>query len=221
MGLNNPEKSSVLEFFIIISVAFIISFIPFIRIPFSWIMTYFHEISHGIGALITGGSIVKIELHLRGSGLCYSIGGIRFVILQAGYIGAVVWGILIYRMADSMTKKSVNIIAIFFAGLVAVSAILYGKDIITWGILLVIFGFFVSIIKLHKTSFVKLSLKFIGVYVLLDAIRAPLQLIDGRHLGDAAKLSDLTMIPEILWIILWVAIGFYGVWYLWKSSRKA
>ncbi len=227
MYLNNfgiikkARKSSSLELTILIGVAFILSFVPFIRIPFSWVMTYFHEISHGIGSLITGGSVVKIQLHLMGSGMCYTIGGIRFVVLQAGYVGAVVWGVLIYRMADGMRKKGVNLIAVFLAVLVAVSTILYGRDVITWSILLVLFGLFVSIVKLHETSFVKLSLKFIGVYVLLDAIRAPLQLIDGRHYGDGAKLSDLTMIPEVFWVVLWMVTGIYGVWYLWKSSRKA
>ena len=227
MDLNNlgiikkARKSSSLELTILIGVAFILSFVPFIRIPFSWVMTYFHEISHGIGSLITGGSVVKIQLHLMGSGMCYTIGGIRFVVLQAGYVGAVVWGILIYRMADGMRKKGVNLIAVFLAVLVAVSTILYGRDVITWSILLVLFGLFVSIVKLHETSFVKLSLKFIGVYVLLDAIRAPLQLIDGRHYGDGAKLSDLTMIPEVFWVVLWMVTGIYGVFYIWKSSRKA
>ena len=227
MDLNNLEiikkarKSSSLELTILIGVAFILSFVPFIRIPFSWVMTYFHEISHGIGSLITGGSVVKIQLHLMGSGICYTIGGIRFVVLQAGYVGAVVWGILIYRMADGMRKKGVNLIAVFLAVLVAVTTILYGRDVITWSILLVLFGLFVSIVKLHEPSFVKLSLKFVGVYVLLDAIRAPLQLIDGRHYGDGAKLSDLTMIPEFFWVVLWMVTGGYGVWYLWKSSRKA
>ncbi len=227
MDLNNLEiikkarKSSSLELTILIGVAFILSFVPFIRIPFSWVMTYFHEISHGIGSLITGGSVVKIQLHLMGSGMCYTIGGIRFVVLQAGYVGAVVWGILIYRMADGMRKKGVNLIAVFLAVLVAVTTILYGRDVITWSILLVLFGLFVSIVKLHEPSFVKLSLKFVGVYVLLDAIRAPLQLIDGRHYGDGAKLSDLTMIPEFFWVVLWMVTGGYGVWYLWKSSRKA
>ncbi len=219
--IKKARKSSSLELLTLFGVAFILSFVPFVRIPFSWVMTYFHEISHGIGALITGGLVVKIQLHLMGSGMCYTVGGIRFVVLQAGYVGAVVWGILIYRMADGMRTKGVNLIAVFLAGLVAVSTILYGRDVITWSILLVLFGLFVSIVKLHETSYVKLTLKFIGIYVLLDAIRAPLHLIDGNHYGDGAKLSDLTMIPEVFWVVLWLVVGICGVWYLWKSSRKA
>jgi hypothetical protein len=218
---KKTPKSVSLEFLVLVGAAFILSYIPIVNIPFTWIMTFFHEISHGIGALITGGSVEKIHLHLMGSGLCYTSGGIRFVVLQAGYIGAVLWGILIYEMADEISHKSTNILAMFLAGLIAISALLYGRDIITWIILLILFGLFVSIIKLQETYLMKLSLKFIGIYVLLDAVRAPLHLIDGRHYGDGAKLSDLTGIPEIFWVLLWLAIGIGGALYLLKTSKKS
>jgi len=201
-------------------VAFVLSYVPFIHIPFTWVMTFFHEISHGMGALLTGGSVEKIQLHLRGSGLTETRGGIRFVVLQAGYIGAVIWGVLIYEMADEISHKITNFLAIFLAGLIAVSALLYGRDVITWVISAAIFGLFVSIIKLQETGLMKLALKFIGIYVLLDAVRAPLYLIDGRNYGDGAQLAGLTGIPEILWVSLWLVIGFGGVFYLWKTSRK-
>ncbi len=222
MGLSNAiiKKSIRFRFIALVSAAFILSYIPIVNIPFTWIMTFFHEISHGISALVTGGSVEKIKIHILGSGLCYTSGGIRFIILQAGYIGAVIWGIVIYEMADKISHKSTNILAIFLAGLIVVIAVLYGRDIITWIILLILFGLFVSIIKLQEAYFMRLSLKFIGIYVLLDAVRAPLYLIDGRHYGDGAKLSDLTGIPEIIWILIWLAIGIGGALYLWKSSKK-
>jgi hypothetical protein len=222
-NIENKESSKKrisLEFVILIGAAFILSYIPIINIPFTWIMTFFHEVSHGIGALLTGGSVDKINLHLIGSGLCYTTGGSRFIVLQAGYIGAVIWGILIYEMADGVSQKSTNILAMSLAGLIAISALLYGRDIITWIILLTIFGLFVSIIKLQEAYLMKLSLKFIGIYVLLDAVRAPLHLIDGRNFGDGAALSELTGIPEIIWVLLWLAIGVGGTLYLWKSSKK-
>ena len=226
MGKNNltknvsKQKSINFEFFMLIGVAFVLSYIPIINIPFTWIMTFFHEISHGIGALFTGGSVEKINLHLLGSGLCYTSGGIRFVVLQAGYIGAVCWGILIYEMADEISHKNTNILSIFLAGLVAITALLYGRDIITWVILLVLIGLFVSITLLQEAHLMKLSLKFIGIYVLLDGVRAPLHLIDGRHYGDGAKLADLTGMPEIFWVLVWLAIGIGGIYILWRAHRN-
>lgn len=215
------NKSTSLEFSILVGVAFTLSYIPIANIPFTWIMTFFHEISHGIGALLTGGSVKKIQLNLNGSGLCYTSGGIRFIVLNAGYIGAVLWGVLIYEMADNINHKLTNILAMFFAGLIVVSGILYGRDIVTWIVLLIILVLFASIIKIGEAYFMKLALKFIGIYVLLDAVRAPLHLIDGRHYGDGAQLSDLTGAPEILWVLIWLTIGLSGIFVLWRSNRHA
>lgn len=142
------------------------------------------------------------------------------MVLQAGYIGAVIWGIMIYIMADELNHKSTNILAGLIAGMLGLSALLWGRDIITWLILIILFSLFVSIIKLQESHFMKLFLKFIGIYVLLDAVKAPLHLIDGRHYGDGASLSDLTGIPELFWVLIWLGIGIGGTLILWKSSRK-
>jgi len=217
---ESSKKGSSFEFLILVGVAFILSYVPIINIPFTWIMTFFHEISHGLGALLTGGSVEKISMHIRGYGVTYTQGGFRFVVLQAGYVGAVVWGILIYEMADELSHKSTNVLATFLAGLVAISALLYGRDVITWLISAVIFVLFVSIIKLQETGLMKLALKFVGIYVLLDAVRAPLNLIDGRNYGDGGQLAELTGIPEIIWVLMWLAIGIGGVLYLWTESSK-
>ncbi len=216
---KKTDDSVNLECLMLVGAAYIISYIPILNIPFTWIMTFFHEISHGLGALITGGSVERIHLHLMGSGLCYTSGGIQFIVLQSGYIGVVIWGIVIYKMACNINQKTTNIFAIFIAGLIVVSALLYGRDIITWIILSILFGIFVSIIKMQNIYSINLSLKLIGIFVLLDALRAPLYLIDGRHDGDGAKLSDLTGILEIFWVFMWLAIGICGVLYIWKSEK--
>lgn len=213
-------KSLNWNFIGLVSAAMFISYLPIISIPFTWIMTFFHEISHGIAALITGGSVENIRIHLNGSGLCYTQGGIQFIVTFAGYIGAVIWGVLLYMMADRLSHKRVNIIAFFLSGLILISALLWGRDILTLIILTILFCLFISIIKLQETRVMKLVLKFMGIFVLLDAVKAPLNLIDGRHYGDGARLSDLTWIPEILWVILWFVIGMGGILYIWRKGGK-
>lgn len=208
------------EFLILISFAFLFSYVPIIHIPFTWIMTFFHEISHGIAALLTGGSIEKIYIHLMGSGLCYTRGGSRFIILQSGYIGAILWGLLIYKMSAEIKPKHTSLIAVALIIMILLSAILYARDLVTWFILVLIAILFISILKFNNTNFLNLALKFIGIYVLLNAIRSPLYLIDSRHYGDGAKLSDLTGIPEIFWIIIWLFLGIISLLYLFKTSHK-
>jgi hypothetical protein len=208
------------SFFAIVAAAFIVSYLPIINIPFTWITTFFHEVSHGLAAMFTGGSVDKIHLHLNGSGLCVTQGGNRFLVPFLGYIGAVLWGMLIFSMAESLNHKNTNIVAMLLAALVGVIALLWGRDILTWIILAVLLILFISIVKLQETRIVKLFLKFIGIFVLLDAIKAPLDLIDGRHYGDGARLSDLTGVPELLFVLVWLVFGFFGACFLWKVNKK-
>ena len=54
-----PKKS---YFWLLLLAAIIIHQIPIISVPFKWLESYFHEISHGLAAVATGGRIVRIEL---------------------------------------------------------------------------------------------------------------------------------------------------------------
>lgn len=217
---SGDDTMSGLRFWLFLAAAFVLSFLPLIHIPFSWVMTLFHELSHGLAALLTGGRVEKITLNLLGGGLCHTRGGIRFVVLHAGYIGAVLFGILLYEMADTLSRRHTSMIAGALAGLCGLTAVLYGRDILTWVILGVLAAVFVSVMKLQERRLARWALQFMGMYVLLDALRAPLHLLDGRHYGDGAKLADLTGIPELIWVALWLAIGAGGVYWLWRLNAK-
>jgi hypothetical protein len=53
--------------------------------------------------------------------------------------------------------------------------------------------------------------KFIEAYryVLVESLRSPFHLIDGKDIGDGSALARLTYLPEIIWIVVWalIAIG--------------
>jgi len=214
------NRSSPLLFAALTLGAFILSYIPIINWPFSWLMTFFHEISHGIAALVTGGSIVSINLHLRGSGLCTSMGGIEFIITLAGYFGATAWGVGIYLMADKLNKRHTDEMALVMAGIILITAAFWGRDLMTLIIMGVLITLLLFVMKLQDNAFIKFALKFIGIYILLDAIKAPLNLIDGRHFGDGARMADLTGIPELIWAALWFSAGGAGLYALWNITKK-
>ncbi len=218
--LFDNKASSPFLFASLVLGAFILSYIPVLNWPFSWMMTFFHEISHGIAALLTGGSIESIRLHLRGSGLCTTIGGTGFIISLSGYPGAVAWGMGIYLMADKLNRRHTDAMALFMAGIVLVSALLWARDLITLIIMAVIISVLLMVMKLQDSGIIKFTLKFIGIFIVLDAIKAPLNLIDGRHYGDGARMNDLTGIPEFIWVIIWFIVGVCGLYALWKTTDK-
>lgn len=222
INAQNKQTTNRGVLLLLLAGAFLLAYIPFVHVPFSWAMTFFHEISHGLAALLTGGSIVSIELHSDGSGLCYTRGGWLFVIFNAGYIGAVFWGVLIYALANRAPsgRGREKIIAILIAGLIAVCAVLYAKDTMTWVVSAVLFLLFVAVVRLGQTVWGMWLLKFIGIYVLVSAMRAPLHLLDGRHDGDGASLADLTHLPEIIWVVLWLAVGVLGLIVVWRLQYR-
>lgn len=176
-----------------------------LRHPFQWLETYYHELSHGIAAMVTGGRIEKIKLSLNGSGLCYTRGGWRFFILLAGYTGASLWGAYLYLTGWHMGNDGSIVLLAVELGLLALATLLWVRDPITLLIMLamgLLYG-----LPLYFTDLqphVAYTLQFIGIYVMLNAIRAPLHLIDGQLVGDGAELAKSTLIlPEGFWIAFW------------------
>jgi len=207
------------RFWLIIFSALIISQIPIISIPFKWLESYFHEISHGLAALVTGGTIVKIQLFPNGAGLCTTRGGMNFLISFMGYAGAAFWGMGIYFVA-SMHQRVAQILSGVIALLLVTTLVFWARDILTFIILAVLLGVVLLKFKYSKLSYLQLSLQLTGALILLNSVKSPWYLVDGRNFGDGAALSQLTGVPEIMWVFVWFSIGIGGIVLLAKASNK-
>ena len=204
-------------FVILFLAAYGLSYIPIVHVPFKWLEVYFHEISHGLVALLTGGRVVSIQLHSDGSGLCYYQGGWRLLVSFAGYAGAVVWGLLIYVSAKSLGKRA-NIIAWGLTLMIVVSTVLWAKDLTSILILVIMAGLLFTLAKFSLGIWITTLTQFIGIYVMQSALRSPTYLLDGQSTGDGAVLASITLIPEGVWVVVWIAIALLGFWYAWKHS---
>lgn len=200
--------------------AIIVDFIPFVRQPFLWVETFFHEISHGLMAILTGGKIVSLTLNYDGSGLCVSQGGVSFLISFFGYFGSAVWGLLVYLVADNMKPRSAHIVMGLLIAAFFLVMVLWAENTSTFIILAVMITLFSASFKYADSKALKSLLQFIGIFVLLDAIRSPLALIDGRDRGDGARLADLTFVPELVWIGVWMLSGLSMLFLIYHLSCK-
>lgn len=175
--------------------------------PLRTLVVFFHEISHGIAALLTGGSIVEIQITPGRGGLCITTGGWPFVILSAGYVGSMMCGgtLLVLSARWNRSQYTLGIVALV---LIAVT-ILWVRPILAGGFL---FGLVAGVALLACAVWAPqqanaIILKTVGLtsclYVLVDLI--------GLLRGGTYQVSDATLLAEATWLPAWFWAAFWLV----------
>ncbi|WP_299495410.1 M50 family metallopeptidase [uncultured Shewanella sp.] len=203
------------RFFIELFVAVIITRLPLIQIPFKWLESYFHELSHGLATLLTGGSVSHIQLFPNGAGLCFSQGGWPIIIGFSGYFGAALWGFLLFFLATS--SRGIRVYYALLGTGVLLTIALWGRDILTIVILLVLAGVFLLPLKLDSKTFFNSGLRIIALMIMLNALASPTYLLGIGSRGDAAMLASQTWIPAWVWVGIWLL---FSAWMLILSWRR-
>lgn len=208
-GLLSTHGDAYALFFGMVCAALILGQTPFGR-PLKWAETFYHELSHGLAAILTFGRMSRLELKWNGAGACWTRGGSRFVVLLAGYAGASAWGLLLFVAGYSLGANGVGIWLKLELALMALVLVFCVRDLQTLAIMAIMASVYAAALFLPWVTALPQLLQFIGIYVMLNAIRAPLALIDGKHVGDGAALADkFKIIPEIVWVLLWFAFAVF------------
>lgn len=174
--------------------------------PVKYLTVFFHELSHGMAAIMTGGQIVRIELNANTGGLCVSRGGNRFIIVSAGYLGSLIWGCLILALA-SKTDFDREITAALGILLLIVTA-LWVRNLA--GVLIcVLTGLsLIAIAKYLSNNFCDQFLKYFGLtscfYVIIDMkdhlVYRTIQGSDAYVMGQMLGISD--RIVGGVWLVI-------------------
>ena len=64
--------------------------------PIHLLVTFLHELGHALGALITGGSVLALQVNEDGSGWTKTAGGNLGIILMGGYLGSALLGNILF-----------------------------------------------------------------------------------------------------------------------------
>ncbi len=178
-------------------------------LPLKIFVVMLHEISHGIAAMATGGTIEKIVLNEYQGGACHCPGGNAFITLTAGYLGSLLWGVAILAVAGARripARIPVLLIGVLVMGL----TVLYVRDSffgVAFGI-----GFGLAMILAGRKlgdGINRVLMTTLGLtsclYAILD-IKS--DVLDRPHLrSDAAMLSELTGVPTTTWGVIWIAVA--------------
>src|SRR3954462_10244078 len=74
--------------------------------PLKIYVVFLHELSHAIAGVATGGTVQSITLSSAEGGATYVQGGSSFITLSAGYLGSMLWGLLLLLAADARPSRA-------------------------------------------------------------------------------------------------------------------
>ena len=182
--------------------------------PFVWplkiLVVLFHELGHATAAWITGGEVVEIGLSPNQGGVTRTLGGWRFFILNAGYLGSIVAGASLLFLGRSPRFAKWGL-----WGLVAVlglSTFWLVRPLVSFGFgfaLLATLGLAV-VAKMANADRSQMVLRGLGIFSLLYAvwdIRDDVFADRPGLVSDATMLAELTWVPGPVWGVIWLIIG--------------
>lgn len=160
-----------------------------------------HEGIHGIVTSLTGGKVSGITVDGKAGGKTTREGGSSFLIAVAGYLGPSAFG-----LGAAKLIASGHILAVLYVTLVFLGLILLTLNPSFAVISVPLFG--VAVFFLLRDA--SLTVKLVGSYaiawlLLLAGPRDVIALGTGGA-SDAGTLDDLTTIPRIFWLLLWLGV---------------
>lgn len=190
--------------------------------PLKVFVVLLHEVSHALAAIATGGAVERITLDANQGGAAYTVGGIPFITLSAGYLGSLLWGVLFVMLGFSRRLRPRWIIGAVGVFVVLVSVFVVRNPFglifgIAFGAALVASAKYLS----QRTN--RVLLLVLGLtstlYAILD-IKS--DIISRPHMqSDAAMLAEMTGVHTMVWGFLWIAIALLvSAWLLrWVARR--
>lgn len=175
--------------------------------PLKIFVVFLHELSHGLAAVATGGSIVRIELSVAEGGVCVTRGGSRFLTLSAGYLGSLLLGAGIL-LVGARGRRDRAVVAVL--GLVTL--------LVTLAYVRSLFGFVYGVAAGATLGAVAWKLPvaasdavlaLVGTVSCLYAVRdiASDVLLRDVPGSDANALAALTGVHGVVWGLLWTVLA--------------
>lgn len=171
LSVNSTQKVTlgvIVAYVVVIALLWNIPYIRWILYPFKMLTIAFHEFSHAIACVLTGGKVEKISLDPREGGVTHMRGGKGALTLPAGYLGSSLVGALLIFCGF-------NIVASKIASLVLAACFLvtlwWGKkDWLTISTILAAVGLLAACWFISHAEALRFVVLFIGVMSALYSV---------------------------------------------------
>src|SRR6185369_16138890 len=176
--------------------------------PLKIFVVFLHELSHALAGIATGGTVQRIVLDPYEGGATYVNGGNAFILLSAGYLGSLLWGLGLLLVARTRPKFGRHVafgLSIVFLAVTAlfvrnpfgfVFGLFFGLALLLASRKLPDGGIIILLTTLGLTS---------ALYAVLDIRDDILSRPDAA--SDAHMLSQLTGVPTLAWGFFWGGVA--------------
>lgn len=226
-----PQLKLLLIATVITIALWFIPYADYLVYPIRLFVTFIHESSHALVALITGGSVQSLTVSANGEGAVWSASSNWFSAMltsSAGYLGTTFFGVLLlFMIRRSISPKAI----------LATLAGLIGLMTVVFGLIVPFFNLFSGQVTLSSIAFTTLagagltaalaaiarfgtlkvmnfSVAFLAVQLVLNALadlktlfflNAPI--VGSNIQTDAMNMQEATGLPAVAWILLWIVLS--------------
>ena len=191
--------------------------------PVKLLVVFFHELGHAVAAWLTGGRVAGIQLTAAEGGVCVTQGGIRVIVLNAGYLGSALFGGLALLWGTRSRRENGGVMAL---GIVlSLVALVFIRPVASFGFLFALVAGALCVVSGWRCPrwFNAGVLQVVGLTSCLYALFDVLSDIVWRShaASDAGRLAQATHVPAIVWGGLWAVLaGALAAWFLFRATRK-
>ena len=187
--------------------------------PVRLFVTFVHEAGHSLAALLTGGQVKQFTVSPDGSGYAVTSGGNIALVLPAGYLGAALFGSLLFLLSSRAPALTRGLSLALGIGMIALTLLFARPDAsgnitaqvvgVGYGVALALLGWFapqgINVFLLNTLAILT------GLNAVFDLAR----LVPNADLGNGAIVNDAARFaqeitpglhPSII-AILWAAIA--------------
>ncbi|MCC6614576.1 MAG: M50 family metallopeptidase [Anaerolineae bacterium] len=186
----------------------------FLLYPVRLFVTFVHESGHGLAAILSGGTLNGFQVFADGTGLTSTSGGNPLLILPAGYVGAAIFGSILFYVANTVPyPRTISVIlgvllaviTLFYTGGPSVALIVGGLG----SVVLIMLGW------RGGRGLNLIVLNFLGLMTALNAVLDLVYLIgasdsrlgDVRNDASAFSAAIAPLIPAAVWAAVWALLA--------------
>jgi hypothetical protein len=176
--------------------------------PLKLLVVFFHESSHALATILNGGTVKELVINPQQGGHVISQGGNEFIIISAGYIGSLLWGVAIFvATVKSLYDKA--IMAVLGFTIITITVVL-SSSVFSWVFGLLSGGSMLLMAKFLADKYNDFALRLIS---LTSMMYAPLDIysdtISRSHLeSDAYFLAEYIGGTTMFWGSVWILVVF-------------